>query len=109
MKKIAVSLMSSRCLLMVLAAWATWGSLVSTGSATGRGVPSCAFVSSGQVVGAVRSGNSAVMADESKATWSTWTTTAGKVTSEHATARKLGPPALGRSQQSSKSHFGDLL
>jgi hypothetical protein len=64
MKKIAVCLMLSTCLLMAPAAWAAWGSFTATGTATGIGNPSCAPVSTGQVACAVRSGTSAIMVNE---------------------------------------------
>ena len=57
MNRIAVYLVLSACLLMAPAAWATWGSFVSTGTATGFGNPSCAPASTGQVACAVRSSN----------------------------------------------------
>ena len=82
-KKIAVSLMLSTCLLMAPAAWATWGSFVSTGTATGIGNPSCAPVSTGQVACAVRSSKSAIMVNEFNGTsWGTWKSLAGTVNSD---------------------------
>jgi len=48
MKKIAVYLVLSACLLMAPEAWAAWGSFISTG--TGVGSPSCTALGTGQVV-----------------------------------------------------------
>ena len=63
-------------------AWASWGSFISTGNATGFGNPSCAFVSSGKAVCAVRSGKSAIMVNEFNGTsWGTWTNLVGAVAS----------------------------
>lgn len=65
MKAIAVRLtLLSVCLGLAQLSWASWGSFVSTGTATGFGNPSCALVSAGNVACAVRSGTSAVMVNE---------------------------------------------
>ena len=83
MKKIAVYLVLSACLLMAPAAWASWGSFISTGTATGIGNPSCAPVSTGQVACAVRSSKSAIMVNEFNGTsWGTWKSLAGTVNSD---------------------------
>jgi len=63
-------------------AWASWSNFTSTGSATGIGNPSCAFVSSGKAVCAVRSGKSTLMVNEFDGTsWGTWTSLSGSVAS----------------------------
>ena len=65
------------------AAWASWGSFVSTGNATGIGVPSCAQVSTDHVACAVRSGLSAMMVNQFNGTaWAGWTSLAGTVASD---------------------------
>lgn len=79
---VCVTLLSA-CLLMAPASWATWGSFVSTGTATGIGNPSCALVSTGQVACAVRSGKSAIMVNEFNGTkWGTWKSLPGAVSSD---------------------------
>lgn len=49
------------CLGMIPVASASWGAFVSTGTATGIGNPSCALVTTGHVVCAVRTGKAAIM------------------------------------------------
>src|SRR5580765_7271379 len=71
------------CLGLVPSASASWGSFISTGTATGVGNPSCAFVSTDNVACAVRSGTAAIMVNEFNGTkWGTWTSLAGTVTSD---------------------------
>jgi hypothetical protein len=83
MNKIAACLMLSTCLLMAPAASATWGSFISTGSATGIGNPSCASVSTEEVACAVRSGKSAMMVNEFNGTaWGAWKSLTGTVSSD---------------------------
>lgn len=83
MKKIATSLTMSACLLIAPAAWASWGSFVSTGNATGIGNPSCAPVSTGQVACAVRSGKSVIMVNEfNGSAWGAWKSLTGTVSSD---------------------------
>jgi hypothetical protein len=83
MKKIAMTLLLSACLLMAPAAWASWGSFISTGAATGIGNPSCAPASTGQVACAVRSSKSAIMVNEFNGiSWGTWKSLAGAVSSD---------------------------
>jgi hypothetical protein len=83
MKKVATSLMMSACLLIAPAAWASWGSFVSTGNATGIGNPSCAPVSTGHVACAVRSSKSVIMVNEfNGSTWGAWKSLAGTVSSD---------------------------
>jgi hypothetical protein len=75
--------MLSTCLLMAPAAWATWGSFISNGSATGIGNPSCASVSTEEVACAVRSGKSAMMVNEFNGTeWGAWKSLTGTVSSD---------------------------
>src|SRR5579863_6553972 len=83
MKKIAINLMLSSFLLTAPAAWGSWGSFISTGTATGIGNPSCAPVSTGQVACAVRSGKSVIMVNQFNGTsWGTWKSLAGTVSSD---------------------------
>jgi hypothetical protein len=82
-KRITLHLVLSTCLLMTPAAWASWGSFISTGTATGVGNPSCAPVSTGQVACAVRSSKSAIMVNEFNGTsWGTWKSLTGTVSSD---------------------------
>ncbi len=68
------------CLGSVPLASATWGSFVSTGTATAIGNPSCAFVSTDHVACAVRSGASELMVNVFNGTkWGTWMTLTGTV------------------------------
>src|SRR5271165_4017915 len=77
------ALLFSACLLLNPSAWASWSSFVSTGSTTGFGNPSCAFVSTGNVVCAVRSGKSLVMVNLFNGTkWGTWKSLPGAVASD---------------------------
>jgi hypothetical protein len=84
MKRIAVCLLLlSVCVALPPAAWASWGSFVSTGVATAIGTPSCAQVSTGQVACAVRSGKSVIMVNQfNGAVWGTWKSLAGAVSSD---------------------------
>jgi hypothetical protein len=83
MKKITMYLVLSSCLLLAPAAWASWGSFISTGTATGIGNPSCAPVSTGQVACAVRSSKSAIMVNQFNGTsWGTWKSLTGTVSSD---------------------------
>ena len=71
------------CPALVPSAWASWGSFVSTGTATGVGNPSCALVSTGHVVCAVRNAASAVMVNEFNGTsWGKWANLLGTVSSD---------------------------
>jgi len=71
------------CPALCPAAWASWGSFISTGTATGIGIPSCAEVSTNHVACAVRSSLSTVMVNEfNGATWGAWTSLAGTVQSD---------------------------
>ena len=82
MKRISLYAVMSSCLLMAPAAWASWGTFISTGPATGIGNPSCAFVPSGHAVCAVRSGKSVIMVNEFNGTsWGTWKNLSGTVAS----------------------------
>ena len=83
MKRIAIYvLMLCAGLVSSQSAWASWSSFISTGNATGFGNPSCAFVSTGRAVCAVRNGKSVMMVNEFNGTsWGTWTNLAGSVAS----------------------------
>jgi hypothetical protein len=61
-------------------AWASWGSFVSTGTATGVGNPSCALVSTGHVVCDVRNETGAIMVNETA--WGKWANLVGTVSSD---------------------------
>jgi hypothetical protein len=74
--------------LLVPQSHASWSTVVSTGSATGVGVPSCAQVTSGNVVCAVRTINAAMMVNEyNGSAWSSWKTLAGSVSSNPSCTR----------------------
>jgi hypothetical protein len=83
MKKLAICLIVlSAYVLMAPAAWAAWGSFISTGTTTGIGNPSCAPVSNGNVACAVQSGKYTMMVNEFNGTkWGTWKSLAGGVSS----------------------------
>lgn len=72
------------CLTLCPAAWGSWGSFISTGTATGVGTPSCAEVSSGHAACAARTGKAAIMVNEFNGTaWAAkWTNLAGAVSSD---------------------------
>ena len=84
MKRILITLMVlSACLSLVPTASASWGSFVSTGSATGVGNPSCAAVSPNHVVCAVRTGTASIMVNEfNGSTWGGWKVLATSVSSD---------------------------
>jgi len=66
-------------LLFTSPTWAVW-KIISAGTATGLGNPSCAPVSAGQVVCAVRSSASVLMVNKFNGTiWGTWTSLPGSV------------------------------
>lgn len=68
---------------LIPSARAIWGGFVSTGAATGVGNPSCAFVSTGHVACAVRTGKAAIMVNElSGSTWAGWKILAMSVASD---------------------------
>jgi len=68
---------------MIPAVSASWGAFVSTGTATGIGNPSCALVTTGHVVCAVRNGKAAIMVNELNGTaWNGWKTLAMTISSE---------------------------
>jgi hypothetical protein len=70
------------CLGSAPYASATWGKFISTGTATGVGNPSCAFVSTGHVVCAVLTDTAAIMVNEFNGTaWGKWTSLSGAVSS----------------------------
>ena len=80
---------------MIPAASATWGAFVSTGTATGIGNPSCALVTTGHVVCAVRTGKAAIMVDElNGTTWNGWKTLAMTVSSDPSCASDGGGKVL---------------
>ncbi len=82
-KKITMYLVLSSALLMTPAAWASWGTFISTGNANGIGSPSCAPASTGQVACAVRSSKSAMMVNTfNGASWGTWKSLTGTVVSD---------------------------
>jgi hypothetical protein len=83
MKRISLYAVMSSCLLMAPAAWASWGTFVSTGTATGLGNPSCASVTTGQAACAVRSSKSAMMVNTfNSVSWGTWKSLTGTVVSD---------------------------
>src|SRR5579863_6316010 len=84
MKRIIVCLLFLHASLMsVPSAWASWGSFIPTGTATGVGNPSCAFVSTGHVACAVRNGSAAIMVNEFNGTsWGKWANLVGTVSSD---------------------------
>src|SRR6516225_1413921 len=62
--------------------WGSW-KFVSTGAATVVGTPSCAQLSTRQVVCAIRNGKAAMMVNEFNGTsWHPWTTLTGAVSSD---------------------------
>jgi hypothetical protein len=70
-------------LWLIPSAQAVWGGFLSTGTATGVGNPSCAFVSTDHVVCAVRTGKAAIMVNEfNGSTWAGWKILATSVTSD---------------------------
>src|ERR1022692_1137461 len=83
MKKLAICLIVlSAYVLMAPAAWAAWGSFISTGTTTGIGNPSCAPISTGNVACAVQSGKYTMMVNQFNGTkWGTWKSLAGGVSS----------------------------
>lgn len=89
MKRIVVCLLLlPACLALAPAAWATWGSFVTTGAGTAIGTPSCAQVSTGQVACAVRSAKSTIMVNQFNGTaWGKWTSLAGAVSSDVSCTR----------------------
>ena len=93
MKNITMNLALSTFLLMTSAAWASWGTFISTGPATGIGNPSCASVSTGEVACAVRSGKSAIMVNEfNGTTWGAWKSLTGTVSSDPSFRRARRTP-----------------
>jgi len=91
MKNITMNLALSTFLLMTSAAWASWGTFISTGPATGIGNPSWAFVPSGHAVCAVRSGKSVIMVNEFNGTsWGTWKSLSGTVASNPSCTSSSG-------------------
>jgi hypothetical protein len=86
MKRIVVyALFLHACLVLAPSAWASWGSFVSTGTATGVGNPSCAPVSTGHVACAVRNGQAAIMVNQfTGKAWGKWANLAGTVSSDHS-------------------------
>lgn len=68
---------------LIPSAQAIWGGFVSTGTATGVGNPSCAFVSTDHVACAIRTGKAAIMVNQfNGSTWAGWKTLATSVTSD---------------------------
>ena len=88
MKRLMISvLLLPACLGLSTSAWAVWGKFISTGASAAVGTPSCAHVSTGHVVCAVRSGTYAVMVNRFNGTsWGQWTTLAGAVSSDPSCA-----------------------
>src|SRR5271166_5121980 len=84
MKRIVLYLLFLHtCLVLAPSAWASWGSFVSTGTATGIGNPSCALVSTGHAACAVRNGKAGIMVNQfNGTTWGNWTNLAGTVSSD---------------------------
>src|SRR4029077_7504994 len=79
------------CLGMIPTASASWGAFVSTGAATGIGNPSCALVTTGHVVCAVRTGKAALMVDElNGSAWNGWKTLAMTISSDPSSASDGG-------------------
>ena len=79
------------CLGMIPVASASWEAFVSTGTATGIGNPSCALVTTGHVVCAVRTGKAAIMVDELNGTaWNGWKTLSMTVISDPSCASDGG-------------------
>jgi hypothetical protein len=76
-------LLLSASLLTTPAAWATWGSFISTGNTTGIGAPSCAPIAKNLVACGVRSSKSLIMVNEFNGTsWGTWKSLPGSVVSD---------------------------
>src|SRR2546425_8009773 len=76
---------------MIPAASASWGAFVSTGTATGIGNPSCALVTTGHVVCAVRTGKAAIVVNElNGSTWNGWKTLAMTISSDPSCASDGG-------------------
>lgn len=82
MKRCAMFLLLAlACLLPATPSWATW-ELVSTGTTTGVGNPSCAAATTNLVACAVQSSKSVLMVNRFNGTsWGTWTSLTGTVTS----------------------------
>jgi hypothetical protein len=73
----------SVCLVLTPQAEASWSSPASTGTNTGVGNPSCAFVSTKLVACAVRTNKAAIMVNDFNGTkWAGWKTLAMSVTSD---------------------------
>src|SRR5262249_11975777 len=88
-RNLACVLVLSLCATLCPVASASWGGFISTGSATGIGVPSCAQVSTNHVVCAVRSGMSLVMVNGFNGTaWGAWTNLAGTVESDPSCTKR---------------------